>query len=130
MRICSWIRWFLYFMAKLLASYPPKSKKQKEKLRSNRPCIYKPPTRQDRGGQGLLKVKCAVDLKSGAVVPGNIYSPVTCLNISFLARSQEFIKVKEWQGKIHWNVWKGIFVKWAEGTESERLTKGWDKSSY
>lgn len=38
------IRWLLYFMTELLASYPLKSKKQKQNLSYNKPLIHKPPT--------------------------------------------------------------------------------------
>lgn len=54
----------------------------------------------------------------------DIYYPVMLLNISLVARNQEFIEVKEQSGKICWEVWKEIFVKWAEDMESERLSKG------
>lgn len=95
------------FMTKLLASYPLQSKRQKEMLRYIKASIHKPSTPQRGGGQGLLKakkLKCTVHLKSGTAVLGNIYYPVMLLNINLVARYQEFIEVKDWSGKILWEV--------------------------
>lgn len=43
LNMCRQIRWLLYFMTELLASYLLKSKRQKQNLSYNKPSIHKPP---------------------------------------------------------------------------------------
>lgn len=62
--------WHMYFIREL-AGYPLKSKRQKGRLKYNKPLIPKPPIPKREGRQGLLKVKNVTNSKSGVVVLGN-----------------------------------------------------------
>lgn len=100
-------------MTELLASYPLKSKRLKEKSRDNKSSIPKSPISKRKGRQRLLKAQMFSQFK--------IRSRGTWEHIllAWLLEAKNLSK----SGTIHWEDWKEIFVKWADDTESERLRR-------